>query len=249
MMIELKKQEAIDKITDFVYDWLENNGVLTQDEQIATFVSELQNQISRMDFSLKEGTTVIGYTGNSNDSNCWRIAKNVSETYEGGAVYISDLPAGALLNDTDFKEAIYELFDENEAVQVKVINGYDISNGGWNNAVRLEGGSCGYGDLLSLDDFVSSKLMGETVGASSNLIIFCPEEVDMTKVLPVTEMKNILANDTWQYINGIPKSEIKALYDSGNTEAVFQVISRVSRETSHTKKKPLSIGMIQLIDM
>lgn len=52
-----------------------------------------------------------------------------------------------------------------------IVHGYDISNGGWNNAVRLEGGSCGYGTFPALDDFVSAKLMGEATGVSNNIII------------------------------------------------------------------------------
>ncbi|MBQ7943876.1 MAG: hypothetical protein IJ326_07430 [Lachnospiraceae bacterium] len=236
MDTEQEVLEAINKVIKFVNDYYSANGVLKKEEDIAKFVQELQNQIADMDFTVNEGTTVIGYTGRSNGKNCYEIAGSVYETTKGEAIYISSLPAGKLLNNTLFQNAIDKIVGNNEVVAAKILNGYDISNGGWDNAVRLEGGSCGYGDLLSLDDFVSSKLMGETQGASSNLVIFCPEEVDMTKVLPITEMKNILANDTWQYINGIPKSEIKALYESGKQTEVFQILSRVSREVVENTK-------------
>lgn len=153
-------------IIDFINDWYETNGILTTNKQIVTFVGELQKQISEMDFSLPKGTTVIGYTGGSNGVYAWKIVDNVTESSGGTAKYITNLPAGELLNDTKFTKAISNLVGENENIVARIISGNDISDGGWKNAVRLKNGSCGYGTYLSLDDFVSAKLMGESVGVS-----------------------------------------------------------------------------------
>ena len=47
-------------------------GFLTN-EQIAEFVGDLQDQVSLMDFSLPEGTTIIGYSGISNNVKAYEI--------------------------------------------------------------------------------------------------------------------------------------------------------------------------------
>lgn len=114
-----------------------------------------------------------------------------------------------------------DLFDNDKDVFFKVTSGYS-------NNVRLEGGSCGYGDYPALDDFVSGMFVSKSANASNNLIIFCPEQVDSTKVFPVTEMLEAFSSSTYEYFNGIPKSQLKALYDSGNQEAVLQILSRQS---------------------
>lgn len=49
-----------------------------------------------MDFSKPKGTTVIVYSGKSNDGNAWLIADKVSKVAGKDAFYISDLPAGTL---------------------------------------------------------------------------------------------------------------------------------------------------------
>lgn len=108
--------------------------------------------------------------------------------------------------------------------------------GGCDSAGNRIGPKCGYGDYLSLDDFVSSKLMGESVGVSDNIIVFAPEELNPNKVFCTTEIERIFANDTFKFINGIPKEELSALYFSGEEgrRAVFQIISRTSREVVGT---------------
>ncbi len=47
------------------------NGVLIEEEQLAKFVGELQKQISEMDFSISDKTTIILYTGYSNRTEAW----------------------------------------------------------------------------------------------------------------------------------------------------------------------------------
>lgn len=68
------------------------------------------------------------------------------------------------------------------------------------------------GKLSYNDDFVSGMFVSKSTNASNNLIIFCPEQVDSTKVFPVTEMLEAFSSSTYEYFNGIPKSQLKALY-------------------------------------
>ena len=220
--------EYIDYIIDFINGWLESKGLPQgtelNDFQITEFVSELQEQISLIDFSFPKGTTIIGYSGESNGTAAWEIVKQISESMGEAVVYISDLPAGQLINDEGFKRALKDLLDDGEIIN-KIISGYE-------NGERLEGGKCGYGDYLSLDDFVSTKLMGESIGVSDNIIIFIPEEVNPNKVFATTEIEKVFENNTFKYINGIPKEELAAIYNSGpeGKVTVYQILSRLSQE-------------------
>lgn len=45
----------INDILMFVVEYYKNYGVLTEEDQIANFVGELQKQISEMDFSVPDG--------------------------------------------------------------------------------------------------------------------------------------------------------------------------------------------------
>lgn len=84
-------------VINFVKNWRENNGLSSEiklnNKQIEKFVKELQKQISKMDFSVPAKTTVIAYSGSSNGSHAFEIAKKVSENAKDGAIYITDLQA------------------------------------------------------------------------------------------------------------------------------------------------------------
>ena len=60
----------VDDIIEFVETWRIENGIANNlelsNDQIIKFVSELQNKIAEMDYSVPEGVTIIGYSGNSN---------------------------------------------------------------------------------------------------------------------------------------------------------------------------------------
>lgn len=169
---------TINDIIDFVSGWLESKGYTVDepltDEQITEFVGELQEEILNMDVSLPKGTTIIGYSGFSNGNPAWKIVKQITESAGDGAIYITDLPAGQLINDAEFQKALSNLLDDKDIIN-KITSGYE-------NNIRINGGSCGYGDYLSLDDFISAKLMGENIGISENIIIFTPDDVDPSKV-------------------------------------------------------------------
>ena len=64
-------------IVDFAENWRSVNGFAEgetlADEQIARFVGELQERVAKMDYSIPEGSTVIGYSGGSNGTPAWEI--------------------------------------------------------------------------------------------------------------------------------------------------------------------------------
>lgn len=213
-------------IIEFVKKWRSTDEILTE-EQITKFVAELQEQISLMDYSLPNGTTIIGYSGKSNDIQVWKIVKAVCDSSNGEATYISSLPPGKLIAQpfrSKLEEAIYENIVGNKET-------VDMIMGGYKNNERV-GPLCGYGDYLSLDDFVSAKLMGESQGVSNNIIIFVPEEINSKKVFASTEIHKIFSNDTYEFINGIPKDELYSIYCSGEQgeQTVFQIISETSKK-------------------
>lgn len=202
---------TIDDIIKFVKNWRVSHGFgadeVLSTKQMEAFIGELQQQVSYMDFSLPKGTTVIGYAGVSNDVPTWAIAENVSITYGDVAAYITTLPAGQLLNNKDFKQELSNfLLHDKDAL--------NMITSGYKDGVRM-GPLCGYGDYLTLDDFVSAKLMGESVGVSENVIVLCPEKVDPNKVFATTEIDKIFSNNSFNYINGISKEELYAIYRSG----------------------------------
>lgn len=220
-------------IFEFISNWRKRKNIssdrkLTVDE-ITLFVGELEELVAKMDYSQIEntGVTIVGYSGSGNDAPCWRIVEYVTKEINGSdALYISMLPAGKLLNvpdRTDLEEAIRSCIDKN-------IN-TDMLIGGWNDGERI-GSKCGYGDYLSLDDFVSYKLMSEAEGVNENIIVFSPGEIDPNKVFAQTEAPQIFANNAYKYINGISKSGLESIYNSGDMgkNAFYQIISRVSRE-------------------
>ena len=191
-------------IIEFVKNWRSSDEILTE-EQITNFVAELQEQVSSMDFSKTYGKTIIGYSGWSNNSKCFEIVDVVCKSSDSNAIYISSLPAGELLGEpyrSKLEEAIFDIVENKETV--------DMIMGGWKNNERV-GPLCGYGDYLSIDDFVSAKLMGESYGDSNNIIIFVPEEINSKKVFASTEIHKIFSNDTYEFINGIPKSDIMVM--------------------------------------
>ena len=220
----------IPDIVNFVEGYLEKFGRQLQGDEIAEFVKQLQQEIEKMKFSLPEGTTVIAYTGTYNDVALHKTAGAVANVMGDGATYISDLDAGILLLDRGFQESLGKLIGEENIP--RICSGYTDDT----YKTRYAGGSCGdkgeLKNILSLDDFVSKKLMGETVGANSNLIVLAPAGIDGTKVFGATELDAIFKNDTFNTINGIPKAQLQAIYNSkpAGIQAVYDILTATSKE-------------------
>ena len=91
-----------DDIIDFAENYRSANGLgekTLTDEQIAKFVGELQERVALMDYSIPKGSTIIGYSGWSNGEQVWKIVQEAAHAEGSAGFYISDLPAGKLLNE------------------------------------------------------------------------------------------------------------------------------------------------------
>ena len=65
---------TIQDIVNYIYNWRSNNGCITSREQAIQFNQDLQGQISQMDFSAPEGSSIITYSGKSGSVFNWQIA-------------------------------------------------------------------------------------------------------------------------------------------------------------------------------
>ena len=141
-----------------------NTDAPLKGQNLEMFIKELLYKIDQMDYSVDKGKTIIGYSGESNGEKAWEIVAKTSEQAGKGATYISDLPAGTLIGRlrNKFKNALSYVVGTNDNDLEKIISGgYKNELGEW---VRVGDGKCGFGDALpSVDDFVSAKLMGETM--------------------------------------------------------------------------------------
>ena len=220
-----------DDIFEFAENYRSANGLgegkLT-DEQIAKFVGELQERVARMDYSIPEGSTIIGYSGNSNGEQVWKIVREAAHAEGSAGFYISDLPAGQLLNNkarTRLEEAIAKItYDEKAAERIL---------GGWYGSDARSAWS-GFGEFVSLDDFVSAKLMGESTGVSENFVVFSPEEIAENRVFACTEAQKLFENGSCRYINGIDKEFLRSVYSRGEVgrRAFYQIISETSKSVA-----------------
>ena len=219
-------------IFEFAEDWRSASGfakgeTLT-DEQIAKFVGELQERVALMDYSIPKGSTIIGYSGWSNGEQVWKIVREAAHAEGSAGFYISDLPAGKLLNDpvrTELKDAIAEITNDSD------IAGRIMS--GWYGSDARSAWS-GFGEFVSLDDFVSAKLMGESTGVSENFVVFSPEEIAENRVFACTEAQKLFENGSCKYINGIDKEFLRSVYSRGaeGRRAFYQIISETSKSVA-----------------
>ena len=219
-------------IIEFAENWRSANGfakgeTLT-DEQIAKFVGELQERVAKMDYSIPEGSVVIGYSGNSNGEQVWKIVREAAHAEGSAGFYISDLPARKLLNDTlrkNLQEAISGITKD-----------WDVAGrilGGWYGSESRSAWS-GFGEFVSLDDFVSAKLMGESSGVNGNFVVFSPEEIAENRVFACTEAQKLFENGSCRYINGIDKEFLRSVYSRGleGRRAFYQIISETSKSVA-----------------
>ena len=220
-----------DDIIEFAENYRSANGFAEgeklADEQIARFVGELQERIARMDFRIPKGSTVIGYSGGSNGVDAWKIVEKTAHAEGSTGFYISDLPAGKLLNDdlrTRLEEAISKISGSKESAG-RILGGwYKDARSAWS----------GFGEFVSLDDFVSAKLMGESTGVNGNFVVFSPEEIAENKVFACTEAQKLFENGSCRYINGIDKEFLRSVYSRGEMgrRAFYQIISETSKSVA-----------------
>jgi hypothetical protein len=151
------------QVIEFVENWraakdIDASAVLSE-AQIEQFAADLQQQVSNLNFeSPKPGASMIAYNGSNYGTGvpAWELARAASENSNGRLVYISDFEAGQLLNDDDFKAAVQDTLGGNEELRKQVLHGtYDAVG----NRTPY-----GAGGILSLDDYVSKRIMMEAEG-------------------------------------------------------------------------------------
>ena len=219
-------------VIEFAENYRSANGLgekTLTDEQIAKFVEELQERIARMDYSIPKGSTIIGYSGWSNGEQVWKIVQQAAHAEGSAGFYISDLPAGKLLNDEARKRlqrAIAKIANNDKEAAERIMSGWygSESRSAWS----------GFGEFVSLDDFVSAKLMGESTGVSENFVVFSPEEIAENKVFACTEAQKLFENGSCKYVNGIDKEFLRSVYSRGEMgrRAFYQIISETSKSVA-----------------
>ena len=220
-------------IIDFAENWRSANGFTETeriaDEQIARFIGELQERVAQMNYAIPKGSTVIGYSGNSNGEQVWKIVREAAHAEGSAGFYISELPAGKLLNKPyreDLEKAIAKITNDNTNTAGRIL-------GGWYGSESRSAWS-GFGEFVSLDDFVSAKLMGESTGVSENFVVFSPEEIAENRVFACTEAQKLFENGSCRYINGIDKEFLRSVYSRGleGRRAFYQIISETSKSVA-----------------
>ena len=221
-----------DDIFEFAENYRSANGLgegkLTE-EQVARFVGELQERVALMDYRIPKGSTIIGYSGWSNGEQVWKIVQEAAHAEGSAGFYISDLPAGKLLNG-DFrdqlKDAIKKIANNDKEAAGRIMSGWYGSDArsAWS----------GFGEFVSLDDFVSAKLMGESSGVNGNFVVFSPEEIAENRVFACTEAQKLFENGSCKYVNGIDKEFLRSVYSRGleGRRAFYQIISETSKSVA-----------------
>lgn len=193
------------QVIDFVENWrvtnnIEVNAALSE-AQIEQFAADLQQQVSDLSFeSPKPGASMIAYNGSNYGTGvpAWELARATSECSNGTLVYISDFDAGKLINNDNFNTAVANAVGDPDLT-------YEILHGTKDAAGNRT--PYGAGGVLSLDDYVSKRIMMEAEG---NVVSFTTEMKDYS-VFTQTELQTIIDNPNVTSINGIPKSELTSI--------------------------------------
>ncbi|MEC1641053.1 calcium-binding protein, partial [Schinkia azotoformans] len=206
---------TIQEVIDYVNSWRAQNGIadnieLTPQQELQ-FAKDLQTKIGDLSFKAPtDGATITPYNGSIGNEPAWRIAQATSQSSGGKLIYISDIEAGKLLNDLDFKEAVVRAVGENGALANNIINGTK------ENGIRTP---YGVGDVLSVNDFVSQQAM--KFNAKGNVLTFTAGST-VDSVWTLTELPTLLEMSEVTSIDGIPKEELlhtkNALIKSGLSE-------------------------------
>ncbi|HAU84669.1 MAG TPA: hypothetical protein DCW90_03930, partial [Lachnospiraceae bacterium] len=187
---------GIEEILDWLDSYRSKNGIAgagqMTDSQLNKFIGELQEKIGELDFKGKAGTELIPYSGCYDYTPAYQIADAM--TKGGGYSYISNYEAGQLLNNGDFQKGLQNVVGGADAGKISdtIINGKN-----W--------GKTSYGNYLSLNDFVSEKVM---LGATSGNVDPLLFNTDTGKVFFRTELDAILENKNIRTIWGVDKARV-----------------------------------------
>ncbi len=191
----------LDKLIEFITDWKQKNIVNTDlnEEQTMKFVREFQELLNQFSFKDPLGRNIIPYNGMVDDLPVFRLADAVSQS-NLGYFYISDIEVGNILNDDEIWEAMRNVFNGKIEIVEEIFNGKTV------DAVRTP---YGVGDVLSLNDFISQKIMA--ANAKGNVFTITQASTP-NSVWTLTELPELLRNENVTHIQGIKKSELLELY-------------------------------------
>lgn len=152
-------------IIDFVNNWRATQGIAStatlDNVQIKQFTLDLQAQVGQLSVRPPEGAgwlpdaRPIGYGGYIDGIGAFKYAEAISHSSGGNVFYISDTAAGALLNDVGLQDAVQNTIGGADAakIQNQIFSG-QLSSDGQTRLSRYA-----VGDVLSLNDFVSDKIV------------------------------------------------------------------------------------------
>ncbi|MGT2908227.1 hypothetical protein, partial [Streptococcus dentiloxodontae] len=195
------------KTTDEIIEWVQNyDKPLDSKEDLAQFASELNEQISQMDFHAANGGAAVAYSGwlgNDNEvmSQLFLTAKELSENSQGQYSFISD-GAENILNDKTFQKTLVAKVGDEAKEQ--------LMNGDTSGDVRDR---TSFGGNLSLNDFVSENYM--RANARGDVLVLMGTDVTRDNVLAQTELP-LLIRDHPEVtaINGIPIDDLRQMTDA-----------------------------------
>ncbi|WUR13783.1 hypothetical protein E7V67_001375 [[Empedobacter] haloabium] len=230
---------------DFVKGWRAAEKIPGDDrltnEQLAKFAQDLQKKVD--EFSVKPERVAWGqygaatpkqwdadarpipYSGKAGDEPGWKMAKAMSENGDGKVFYISDTPAGQLLNAGRFRDAVAAAAggkDEKAGKELAstLIDGPQKSDG-TRSRYAID-------NIPAINDQVSDKLMRQTARGDVRTITPAAET---DKVFVSTELPALLQTPRVTAINGIPKEELnRTLKETGSIEAVNSKVAKASAE-------------------
>jgi len=239
-------------ILDFVHGWRRANQIIGDDplneKKLAEFAKDLSAKVElfsvrpqqvswhgpdKMDpatrTSWTPNSTVIGYSGDIGNKHGYEMAAAISRDGEGKVFYISDTPAGKLLNNDLFNRAVVRATGGarskiGELAARLLINGFD------ENSKRVE--KYAVGNVLPLDDRVSQRMMGE---ASGDVRVLVPNALP-ERVFYKTELPALLDNPNVTAINRVPKEVLKEIYAAHSVDGVRTVLSVASCELMKNMK-------------
>lgn len=207
-------------ILDLLTSWRTNNGFAADDSsalsttQTEKLVTELQAEIAKISvrpfdptgtFSWRADANPLGYGGRfSADVQGFEAAKAISHSSGGGIFYITDPPAGKLLNDSALRGLVADVIGGSNAASLadQIFDGKFVDN--------VRASSKAIGNLLAISDFVSQRMMIET--AHGDVRILAPF-AENGRVLGDTELPSLLVKEAVTKLNGIPKAVFQAVYD------------------------------------
>ncbi|WP_332853587.1 calcium-binding protein [Duganella sp. S19_KUP01_CR8] len=252
-------------IVSFVDNWragqlIVGNGSLDT-AQTTRFARDLQAEVAK--FSVRaeraswgayetltpqtwaENARPVAYSGDIGSLPAWSYAKALSQAGSGEVFYISDTPAGQLLNAKDFKDAVIGALggddtDAGRKAQARLFSGEWADVNGKSTRVS----NFGAGDVLALDDFVSNRMMAQTAYGDVRVLTAM---AGTDRVFVQTELPALLNNPRVTAINGMDVAVLKEIYaQTGSYLEVNKAVAVASYDLMSTMRASFDGGILKV---